>query len=346
MVCGVFAGLRTLFWAIVLLVFFIYCCSVALMQTVGQADIVIDDQYNTVLFKGLIWSMFNVFRCFMSDGALPDGTPLLGHLEARYGSSFVVPYSFANLFLVFGIFNLIAAIFVENVMASARAKRELTEDGERVRVALALRNLLLKFCGVKSVSNIASRKTLAEHKPPLKQRIINYMQVKLKAFTEGDEYKLQQDHEYFEVDGVITREMFDNAIRDQETWHLLDDLEINCDRNELFDVLDADGSGEIDVYEMISGLMKMRSGGSDKSDAVATLLHLRAVQDSLRKLRVDSSKIYKFVEGTQRHHQQQQQQDALRQVSESVESPRQISLENEHEKQTIDLQWKSSKMKL
>lgn len=30
----------------------------------------------------------------------------------------------------------------------------------------------------------------------------------------------------------------------------------------LFDVLDADGSGAIDISELISGLMKLRSGGA------------------------------------------------------------------------------------
>merc|ERR1719316_2495624 len=125
--------------------FLVYACAVALMQTVGDAKITMDDEYNTILFDSLLWSMFNVFRCFMSDGSLPDGTPLVGHLEAKYGALFVVPYTLCTLFIVFGIFNLIAAIFVENVIESAKSKRELSEESDRMRVAQVLRSLLFRF---------------------------------------------------------------------------------------------------------------------------------------------------------------------------------------------------------
>lgn len=81
----------------------------------------------------------------------------------------------------------------------------------------------------------------------------------------------------------ITREMFDRSIKLPHVLELIDDLEIQiADRTELFDVLDADGSGVIDISEMISGLMKMRSGGADKSDMVAAVLGIRAIQTSVR----------------------------------------------------------------
>merc|ERR1712032_468145 len=56
---------------------------------------------------------------------------------------------------------------------------------------------------------------------------------------------------------------------------MLDQLEIAAtNQEELFYVLDSDMSGELDVREMITGLMTLR-GQADKSDSVAALLGVR-----------------------------------------------------------------------
>eukprot|EP00443_Scrippsiella_acuminata_P091615 CAMPEP_0115521944 /NCGR_PEP_ID=MMETSP0271-20121206/79816_1 /TAXON_ID=71861 /ORGANISM="Scrippsiella trochoidea, Strain CCMP3099" /LENGTH=338 /DNA_ID=CAMNT_0002953209 /DNA_START=188 /DNA_END=1201 /DNA_ORIENTATION=- len=85
MVKGVIAGVRTLIWAIVLLLFIVYAVGVLLRQTVGMEQITVGDKYGTILFDSVLSSMFLVFRLCMSDADLPDGTPLIGHMQARYG---------------------------------------------------------------------------------------------------------------------------------------------------------------------------------------------------------------------------------------------------------------------
>merc|ERR1712157_567855 len=109
-------------------------------QTVGE-DLVYD-VYGNRLFNDILWSMFMIFRIFMGDTALKDGTPIDIVLFERYGLQFGVPYACTMLFIFFGIFNLITAIFVENVMESARAKRQMARQEERVRVAQRLRALV------------------------------------------------------------------------------------------------------------------------------------------------------------------------------------------------------------
>merc|ERR1712130_823643 len=58
---------------------------------------------------------------------------------------------------------------------------------------------------------------------------------------------------------------------------LLDEMEI-CIANKtaLFDVLDCDLSGELELSEVVSGLMMLR-GPTDKTDAVASLLGIRYI---------------------------------------------------------------------
>merc|ERR1719420_1553224 len=91
--------------------------------------------------------------------------------------------------------------------------------------------------------------------------------------TQIDEDLRQMDEE----DAVITREGFDAWLEEPAFLNMLEDLDIGTsNKTELFDVLDCDLSGELEVAEVISGLMKLR-GPSDKSDAVASLLAIRYV---------------------------------------------------------------------
>lgn len=278
MVKGVMAGLKTLFWAIFLLLFIIYVVALLLRQTVGLDQITVGDRYGTVLFSDMVWCIFMIFRVCMSDGALPDGTPLVGHLYEIYGVTFVIPYILTLLFIVFGIFNLITAVFVENVMESAKQKRQLTLVPERVRVAKKLRELVFLFSG-----------RVVEEESACTQ----FWRRVTKAFNTSGEVPtddivariVSSEDTSLDMDGQITREMFVEAMKNPKVERLLDDLEVHmADRSDLFDVLDADNSGAIDISELIAGLMKLRNGGADKSDAVASVLGIRAVLIHLRNL--------------------------------------------------------------
>ena len=82
-----------------------------------------------------------------------------------------------------------------------------------------------------------------------------------------------------ELDVVVTRDEFNHWLASHEG--LLDTLEdaeidLSC-KSDLFDVLDADMSGELEFEEMIDGLLKCR-GPASKTDIIAirqgTGLHL------------------------------------------------------------------------
>merc|ERR1719414_1182837 len=64
----------------------------------------------------------------------------------------------------------------------------------------------------------------------------------------------------------------------------MDQLDLDpADRVNIFDILDADGSGSLEVRELITGVLSVR-GEARKSDTVAALLAVRAVQDTLRRM--------------------------------------------------------------
>merc|ERR1711920_149652 len=58
------------------------------------------------------------------------------------------------------------------------------------------------------------------------------------------------------------------------------------DPAKLFDIIDANGSGYLDIGELVDGLMRLR-GPSDKGDAVGALMSVRSLQRDIKKLEVD-----------------------------------------------------------
>lgn len=147
---GVVAGMRTLIWAIVLLMFTLYVSAMLMREFFGDG-VGINDLYGTVLWSDMAWSMFMIFRILMSDSSLPDGTPVVGRMYELYGLRFMIPYMLGLLFIAFGLFNLITALFVENVLESAKQKKRLSIVSERVRVAQLLRELVFKFTGQRAI---------------------------------------------------------------------------------------------------------------------------------------------------------------------------------------------------
>merc|ERR1719440_1932534 len=94
----------------------------------------------------------------------------------------------------------------------------------------------------------------------------------------------QVDHEMKQMDEedlLLTKDNFEAWLEDKAFLNMLEDLDIGTsNKSELFDVLDCDLSGELEVDEVISGLMKLR-GPSDKTDAVACLLGVRYMTSKL-----------------------------------------------------------------
>ena len=91
-----------------------------------------------------------------------------------------------------------------------------------------------------------------------------------------------------ELDVVVTRDEFNHWLASHEG--LLDTLEdaeidLSC-KSDLFDVLDADMSGELEFEEMIDGLLKCR-GPASKTDIIAirqgTGLHLSILPPRVRR---------------------------------------------------------------
>jgi len=252
---GILAGMRTLFWASILLTCIIYFLAVLLTQTVGRdkftcqgsnqdrcrEESISFESMRDILFSNVARSMFTIFRCFTDDCTTSDGSPLIVHLWSIYGWPIIILYSFCVVFVCFGLFNLIMANFVESTMENAKfdeQRRHALRRMEHIHVAKTLLDLMGQLCSSnpeKAVDDI-----------------------------------------------TIDRETFDLMLDLPDIENLLDDLDISrSNRKDLFDILDANENGDLDLQEIISGLMRVR-GPANKSDAVASLLGVRAMHTQLR----------------------------------------------------------------
>merc|ERR1719329_1779733 len=301
MIRGGLAGLRTLFWAIILLIFVIVILGLLMRQTLGrwcedESDLCTSShllEYGEQLFSDVPRACFTIFRCFTEGCASVDGTPLLVHIYENNwtGPIIVGVYILAFLVVTFGLFNLIMAVFVENTVETAKLddqKRQRLRMKENVQVARKLQKFVVKFCKASSQSDVGE----------MRQHSTNFSSGPLAYF------KRQQDVEEDDdavgvaaMDVKITRDLFQRVMSDPQAEQLLGDLEVHVsDHMMLFETLDADGSGSLDVAELIKGIMQLR-GSADKFDVVASLLTVRAMQKNLRAIETKVNQGNRRLEG-------------------------------------------------
>eukprot|EP00408_Alexandrium_pacificum_P065449 CAMPEP_0171172698 /NCGR_PEP_ID=MMETSP0790-20130122/9849_1 /TAXON_ID=2925 /ORGANISM="Alexandrium catenella, Strain OF101" /LENGTH=687 /DNA_ID=CAMNT_0011637555 /DNA_START=19 /DNA_END=2082 /DNA_ORIENTATION=- len=289
MVTGLFAGLKTMMWVMLILAMVIYSMAVVLTAVVGR-DETSTLPYREELFSTVTRSMFTMFVCLTDGCTNYDGTPISHQLFDSYGLPFFLAYTLAVVIVTFGLFNLIMAIFVENTMEAAKSNDiaiSAARHKENLRVARKLKLVIQQFTLVQSsASRTQCMAAMNEVEDDMKKHeglrgyFLGFAQQEkssgvgdrlLKASLRDGEFKL-------------SRRQFDMILATRIVQSLLDELEIDeTDRKGLFDVLDSDCSGTITIEELISGLMAVR-GQARKSDTVATMLAVKSVQKSLRTM--------------------------------------------------------------
>lgn len=244
MLLGVVSGVRVLIWAIILLLVVVFFMGVALQSLFGEDE----DELRSVPR-----AMFTVFRCYTDGCTDYNGRPLQAHMMDEYGAMFFFGYILSFMFVTVGIFNLIMAIFIENVVARSvtRKLHELGSSAEKteLRIKEGLAQLIFDY---------------AEHHPHWDQALA--LQNRVSQFSVS---RLE------DMDVSITRDVFKAWLHNKDFVDLLEEADVEAaTKSELFDVLDVDMGGELGLDELINGLMKLR-GPITKSDIIAVRLKVR-----------------------------------------------------------------------
>jgi len=275
MIKGLVGGLRTLCLAFALLFVVIYVIGVFATIAIGRGS---EKALIRALFGNVPQSMFTTFRCFSGDCVADDGSPIAALLSNEFGPFFVFSYVACYMLITMGIFNVILAVYVDITMKAAR-ENELTGEHlerESIRIARLTRELVKRF-------------TRAHRQ----QKTVDFSEELSPGRGTSSPGMVEEEDDQIE----ISKELFLTMVQDRQVQRLMDDLDLPRDRANLFEALDADGSGTLHVAELVQGLLKVR-GDLKKTDTVATLLATKAVfrmlehlSDELMHLRNDTAQI-------------------------------------------------------
>jgi hypothetical protein len=183
--------------------------------------------------------------------------------------------------MTFGLFNVIIAMFVENTMAAAKfnddiMKRERLNDRRRLAFkAMELVEVILEL-----------------YSQTPKGSLIRGLDTKCISMEDAPQLE-------------ITPELFAEFLKDERVRHLFNDLDVDeSNLIDLFDVLDADGGGTLQLEEIILGIAKLR-GDARRSDVISVGLVLRSLQNSLQEFKDVATRV--FTEHDRALASQQQQ---------------------------------------
>eukprot|EP00930_Biecheleria_cincta_P067671 TRINITY_DN5443_c0_g1_i1.p1 TRINITY_DN5443_c0_g1~~TRINITY_DN5443_c0_g1_i1.p1 ORF type:complete len:717 (-),score=89.80 TRINITY_DN5443_c0_g1_i1:87-2105(-) len=145
MVTGLLVSTPWLFWVMVMLSGSLYLCGILLRSTVSQASLDAlktcgsADRYDidssapgcelTHLYAAeycgsVFRCMHTIFRCWIGDCSSMGGRPLNAFFSEGYGWRFDLFYIIAMVCVMFGLFNVITALFVEATLSGLRSDEE------------------------------------------------------------------------------------------------------------------------------------------------------------------------------------------------------------------------------
>jgi len=293
MVVGLVSGAKTLVWAILLLMVICYvlallCRELELddtqdlrrLQPMGNSTQGTDsddgDNYEE-LFRNVPDSMFTVYRCFIGDCADQGGRPLAVAMSEKHGWFFNCGYIAATMLVTLGLFNLIMAIFVENTLYLAKLderKRKENVIVEKMRVAKMVSKL---------VSRIVRKAHDNDHQVSVRPIGL------LRHFRRVQRYlwpntREEEEHTCSMARVEIERSVFELAMSEPDMLEILEELDICVeDTSKVFDTLDSNGDGSLQMNELVEGLMQMR-GPADKLDMMQMAVTVRQMQVSVKEL--------------------------------------------------------------
>mmetsp|Transcript_21530 Transcript_21530/g.49055 ORF Transcript_21530/g.49055 Transcript_21530/m.49055 type:complete len:254 (-) Transcript_21530:72-833(-) len=220
-------------------------------------------------YHGVLAAMFTLFRCWTEGCAAYDGTPLAERLRRNYGNGWMVFHILMTMFVTVGLFNLIMAIFIDNVLTTQATRKHIEMVERSDEIELKLKYLIASY--IRSGTRKAKEVDKARSNGSvfgLRQRMISVDNIDHRIVAK--EWEILR-----EMDVVITREVFMAWLEEDDFQQLLDEAEIDfASRWELFDVLDADMGGQLSMDELTQGIMTLRGMAPTKADIVAIRLKI------------------------------------------------------------------------
>lgn len=251
LISGMVGGMTTLAWSVFLFFLILYITALLFREFFGRGEFLFEwnDESLVQYFDSVPRCMLTVFRFFFGDFSTTSGLSMFEGVKSAHGSFAAVMVCIWFFGITIGLFNVIAAIFVESTLAAAN-NQTVTRKTERMndtklwstRVTQLVR-LIFQYNG-KEVPDDFS------------------------AVLMDDEWRGNE----------IPEAVFNQFVRDEKAIKALNDLEIEeADHKYLFDILDNDNTGSIKIHQLSDGLERLR-GDTRRSDVICVDLMVRSIQ--------------------------------------------------------------------
>mmetsp|Transcript_51600 Transcript_51600/g.122787 ORF Transcript_51600/g.122787 Transcript_51600/m.122787 type:complete len:738 (+) Transcript_51600:39-2252(+) len=250
MINGAIGSFKTLLYSIFLITLPLYVVSLFFHELLREHS---NEGLGAEEFETLALSIFNIFRCIIANEcANPDGKPIFSRVVSNYGWGYGLVYCFTVTFMTFGLFNVIVAIYVENIVTAA-----------------------------KLTARRSKRKRLLDH-AFFEEKCLECLRYLHEAhYEQHSEDGSGKRTSQLDRDFLVTPELLSRVLEKEEFARLLRELDIaDEDMIDLFETLDVNANGEVDAKELIIGLARLR-GEFRRSDIIGVSLVLRSMQEFL-----------------------------------------------------------------
>jgi len=195
-------------------------------------------------------SMMVVFRCVVGDCTSKAGQSLSAHLSGCYSWKFDLVYFLGMVTIIFGIFNIITAIFVQATMEGLQFNHVQNKYAQMYESHYMRRKLEVLVDRIRHIYNEMDSTTLGTRS--------------CAKLDEKNGLGRTVD------DCHLTESVFYKVLQDAVVNSLFEDLDVKIDhRLNTFQFFDISNDGRVSLVELIQTLMKMR-GEPHKSDLVAS----------------------------------------------------------------------------
>jgi len=280
MLTGLLIGLPWLVWVICLLCVVIFSAALFLRQAVGpegetcHTDCTgqcMDDNADEIAqlldlpptcklhylfgeeyFGTLSKSMFTVFRCMIGDCTTRSGRALAVELSKGFGVKFDLYYSLCMVAAIFGLFNVVTALFVESTLSA------------------------LKY-------NELQRKKARQYETHWVQQKLEILIERIASIVKNP--RLGRPSAW-PASLTLTEDDLREVLEDKIVRDLLHDIDVIVDiDSSVYEMFEWNASGKIGLSEFVTTIMKLR-GDLQKTDMVATWVALRSLSDRFQEFQL------------------------------------------------------------
>jgi len=260
----------------------------------GTEECLLHYMYGEEFFGTVRQAMFTIFRFMIGDTSTVAGKSLTVALSRGYGARFQLVYGLGMIAVIFGLFNIITAIFVDSTISGLKhndLKRKHLRQYERKFVRARLKELWQRIAEVKILRMTHSERQIAEitkqNSSGLLQRANSLAYKANRAGNRDREVYLSAVElpEDIPCESLKVSEVeFFEILDDQVVQIILSDLDVNLlDPTGLFDTFDPNGDGVVTMKEMLHAIMRLR-GEPQKNDLIASWVAMRALHERMDSL--------------------------------------------------------------